>query len=387
MLDTVSIRLTYPDFKVTNPTLFKPALYIQPEEFSFNNQDERKGFKKHIQNSKLKDEKIELYMPRLTAYERLNQGCYTYDLHIEFSIPKLLFGNNLQELENDDLEKTITILKERLKRMAIEVTEDALLNAIVTKAHFGKNIPLLRPTTVQDAISELYKADVGKVKDTNIRHYGNGGEALYFYTSSANIIFYDKLKDMENTKTRALDKDRLRQEKFLLQEIDSENRPEILRFEFRLARQYSLNAFTSRVLKEKIEYITFEKIFNKEFCQKILLACWKKIIDRPASQLALKMDRPIEEIFDAMVKDISPVQKKKAHSLNKALASLGLYILINQYGARETRNKIEKNWSNKSWNRLSEKIKESATKLRALPPSHAVSDVQSALEKFEKYDF
>ncbi|MFH1225735.1 MAG: hypothetical protein V1684_00410, partial [bacterium] len=246
---------------------------------------------------------------------------------------------------------------------------------------------LPQPMTVQDAISTLYKADVGRTKDVNIRHYGNNGQALYFYASSANIIFYDKLKDIKTPKAKAVDKDKFKQERLFIDGLDREQRPEILRFEIRLAKQQSLDAFLSKIMGEKVKNVSFEVLFNKELWKKVLLSSWKEIIKSPASQLAFKLERPLEEIFDAMISGLNDKNRKQAHSLNTALASLGLYSLINQYGVRKTRDKIEKNWTNKSWQRLSDKIKVSATTLRSVPPSLAISNIQSALERFEKYDF
>lgn len=385
MLDTVDIKIIHPEFKVINPTLFTPAFVI--ENSNSNYQYGYHRFRKYKQNPTAQDKRNDIYSPRLTAYQRFKENVSTYDLHIEFSIPKLLFGNSVQELEDDNFKTVISLLKMRLIRMGIEVSEKAINEAIVVKAHFGKNIPLSHPLTAQDAISGLYKADLGKSKDINIRHYGNDGQALYFYASSANIIFYDKLRDIATPKNKAMDKIKLKQEKQLLQEIDKNEQPEILRFEVRLTKQQSLNAFLSKVLDLRIKKITFEEIFNKELCQKVLIAHWEDILNRPANQLALKMEKSPEEVFDAIIKKINTGQKKKAHSLNKTLASFGLYMMINHCGARKTRNKIEKKWTNKSWVRLSEKIKESAVTLEEIPALPIMSDIQSALEKFEKYNW
>jgi hypothetical protein len=221
----------------------------------------------------------------------------------------------------------------------------------------------------------------------NIRHYGNNGQALYFYASSANIIFYDKLKDVQTPKAKAVDKDKLYLDRLFTDIWSSEQKPEVLRFEIRLAKQQSLISFLSKIQKEKLKSVTFEDLFKKELWQKALLAKWSEIIKSPASQLAFKLERPTEEVFDAIISGLTSKKKKQAHSLNTALASLGLYSLINQYGVRKTRDKIEKNWTNKSWTRLSGKIKISATTLRGTPPSLAISEIQSALEKFERYDF
>jgi hypothetical protein len=231
MLDTVAIRIKYPMFLVSNPNLFTPAFVIQENKTDFNYQFGRHRFMKYQQNSTLEDRQAGIYLPRLTGYQRFNGLQPTYDLYIEFSIPKLLFSNSLQELDDDDFDRVIAELKIRLARMGIKVFETALRKAAVAKAHFGKNIPLPYPLTVQDTISTLYKADVSKRKDVNVRHYGNDGQALYFYASSANIIFYDKIKDIEASKTRALDKDKLKHEKSAMKSVGGEWKQEILRFE------------------------------------------------------------------------------------------------------------------------------------------------------------
>jgi hypothetical protein len=383
MLDTIAIKITYPNFMVGNPNLFTPALNIKEKTTDFDYG--RHKFQKFIQNASLADKQAGIYLPRLTVYKRFEDYKEIHELYIEFSVPKLLYGNSVQEYDETDFDQVISILKARLVRMEIRIFEALLRKAIVVKAHFGKNIVLPYPLTVQDAISTLYKADVGRTKDVNIRHYGNNGQALYFYASSTNIIFYDKLKDIQTPKAKAVDKDKPKQERLLFDALSREQKPEILRFEIRLTKQQSLISFLSKINKEKVTSATFESLFSKELWQKALLTKWGEIIKSPASQLAFKLERPLEEVFDAMIVGLS--SKKQAHSLNTTLASLGLYALVNQYGVRKTKDKIEKNWTNKSWTRLSDKIKISATTLRGLPPSLAISDIQSALEKFERYDF
>lgn len=384
MLDTVVLRIAYPNFMVGNPNLFTPALVIQDRiDFNFG----RHRYQKFVQNSSVVDKQSGIYLPRLTVYLRFYGLKPTYDLYIEFSVPKLLFGNSIQEYDDTDFDKVISILKSRLARMQIRIFEPILRKATVAKAHFGKNILLPHPTTVQDAISTLYKADIGRSKDVNIRHFGNNGQALYYYASSSNSIFYDKLKDIQTPKAKAVDKDKFKQEKLFVENISRDEKPEILRYEVRMAKHQTFDHFLSRIMGEKIKDIRFDALFYRELWKKVLLVSWSEIVKSPASQLAFKLERPLEEVFDAMIAGLTPKKRNQAHSLNTALASLGLYSLINHLGTRRTRDKIEKNWTSKSWSRLSDKIKISATTLRSIPPSLAISEIQSALEKFERYDF
>ncbi|MGD0976880.1 MAG: hypothetical protein ABR875_01110 [Minisyncoccia bacterium] len=386
MLDTVALRIRYPDFKVSNPNLFTPAFDIQKLSqdsyfsFGFNR------YKTFKQNPTLHDKQLEDYKPRLTGYMRCDDENKPYfDLIVEFSIPKLLFKQSLQELSNSDFERVISTLKFQLQKMSVVLTDNAIRQAIVTKAHFGKNIPLQSPITSQDAISELYKADIGRGKHISIRHYENGGQALYFYSSSYQVVFYDKLRDIATPKNKAVDKDKFKQERMIVE--SRAHNQELLRFEARLAKQQKLNAFISDIIGKKVKAITFEEIFNKDLCRKVMLKVWSEITKNPASQLALKIDSPADEIFDAIIKSYIEIGKKKAHSLNKALQDFAIYTLVNRCGSRKFRDKIEKNWTPKSWQRLSFKIKRTAGILKELAPSHVISDIQITVEKFDKYDW
>ena len=386
MIDTLAIKLKYPAFRISNPNLFTPALIIKEFIPTLDFQYGRNRFSKYLQNPSLKDNKKGIYKPRLTAYQRFEENKPTYELHIEFSAPKLLFGNSIQELDEEGFGRTVRVLKQQLFLMGVETTEDDLRRAFVVKAHFGKNIPLPYPLTAQDAISGLYRADLGKSKDINMREYRNGGQALYFYASSFNIIFYDKLRDIATPKNRAIDKDKFKSEKTLLQQINTDQQ-EILRFEVRLTKQQSLNPFLSKALDNNIKQITLEEVFNKSLCQKVLLKTWEEIVKTPANQLALKTENLPEEVFDELIKNIGPEQRKKAHSLNATLASFGLYVLLKNKGVRWTKSRIEKNWTNKSWGRLSKTIKNSANNLKIIPELPTISKTQSALERFERYDW
>jgi len=385
MLDTVALKIKYPDFRVTNPNFFMPTFDIQKLMNPAISFDGRR-YVKFVQNPKDSNDMRKL--PRLTGSVRLDDdNSRKFDLVIEFSIPKLLWGQSLQELSDTDFERTIYILVSVLRLMGVEVSDQIIRNAIVVRAHFGKNIPLPSPITAQDALQKLYKADVGRSKHINMRHYDNNGQALYFYASSRNTIFYDKLRDIATPQNKGVDKDKFKQEKLAV--LGSKNQPELLRYEVRFGNQQSLNAFLgdAKILGRKIKELTFKEVFNRDLCQKVLLKDWQDIINGPASQLALKMDKPPEEIFDAIIISYLSSGNKKAHSLNKALQDFAIYMLVNKCGARKIRDRIERHWTRKSWARLNNKMAKTAEHLKQLPPDSTISDIQIALNKFEKYDW
>ena len=384
-MDTVALKIKFPDFRITNPHFFSPAFDIS--RLKIANLPPSFTYWKCVQNPPKNDTAIHKH-PRLTGSMRLDDtGNRNFDLVIEFSVPKLLWAQSLQELSDSDFERTVSILLSVLRMMGVEVTDTAIRNALVIRAHFGKNIPLPSPITAQDALQKLYRADVGRGKHINMRHYDNDGQALYFYASSHNSIFYDKMRDIATPKNKAVDKDKFKQEKLMVQ--DSQNQPELLRYEVRFGSQQSLNAFLGheKILNKKIKEITFKEIFNKDLWQKVLLKDWQDIVSGPVSQLAFKMDVPTEEVFDAIILNYCLPGKKKAHSLNRALQDFALHTLVNKCGARKVRDRIERHWTNKSWDRLKNKMTETVEHLKELPPDNTISDIQIALNKFERYDW
>lgn len=63
-------------------------------------------------------------------------------LKIELSLPKLLFGNNFQELQHKDLAVVTQKLAITLESMGVMIDVDALAHAPVSAIHYAKNIIL-----------------------------------------------------------------------------------------------------------------------------------------------------------------------------------------------------------------------------------------------------
>ena len=195
MIDTIVIKIRYPDFKVLNENLFSRPLAIKDGLISRDPQEEIKRAEKYTYNPTKTDKTLHGYLPNLTTYERFFQdNGRTYELHIKFSIPKLLFQWSIKEVGNEDFEQVVKLIKLKLQRISIETTENAIRKAIVSSAHFCKNIELAKPKTVLDAIRQLHKAELGKGKKKKWRDFDGDGQALYFHTTYANIIIYDKIQ-------------------------------------------------------------------------------------------------------------------------------------------------------------------------------------------------
>lgn len=77
-----------------------------------------------------------LYKPHLTLYRRWDGTQSTITLRVEFSIPKLLYGNNFDELSDSDFPEVIKTLRERLSEMGVDVIQGKLEKAIVSTIHY-----------------------------------------------------------------------------------------------------------------------------------------------------------------------------------------------------------------------------------------------------------
>lgn len=101
MLDTLILQIPLNQCRITDCSKFGTT-----KEKMLENQA---NFWKHINNPTSKDKKQGIYKPRLTA---LKQG-KRHSLKIEFSAPKLLFGNNASEVSESDFDKIVEILQKK----------------------------------------------------------------------------------------------------------------------------------------------------------------------------------------------------------------------------------------------------------------------------------
>lgn len=120
------------------------------------------------------------------------------ELILEFSIPKLMFGNNLEEVCQADYELVILKIISTLWGMGIEVKHELnIKEARISQVHFGKNFimtDILNPRTM---INLIAKNDPHFKTDVSTKFYKNGGQLVSFYSKSQNILFYDKMSEIK----------------------------------------------------------------------------------------------------------------------------------------------------------------------------------------------
>lgn len=264
MIDTVKLVLN------------KDMYWIEDiSKFQKDTMNATRGFFSFVQNPTKSELKSGMYKPRLTLQNRFNSfGRSEQTLSIELSLPKLLYGNNFEELEDKDFIKVAELLKAKLNDMGIRVFWELFIKAPVSAVHYSKNIQLLDGLIAFTVLKELGKANMTKRLDFDDTKFRNEGHSIKWHTNNMELTFYDKIKDLEQaniSEKRAVEKNNALQMNLFndIQEGRKQKPFEVLRMELRLNSRQKLN----KVLKDNGYDITptFESIFKKEIAKRILL--------------------------------------------------------------------------------------------------------------------
>ena len=364
MIDTIVLMLQYPSqFSIAEHERFSPSTKAL---FQSGFSSGSRGYFSCFQNPTKEDLKNGLYKPRLTATRRVGQ----ITLRIEFSIPKLIFGNNFDEVDDSSFAQVVDTLTKKLREMGVVIFREAIVNAPVSSVHYSKNIPLTDHSTPYGILKEISKINLTQALDLNQTDFRNEGHSLKFHANSYELVLYDKMKDLQKAKTsgkRALERDSAIQLD-LFEHLKPKKSFEVLRIEARLNKREVIR----RMLKGAgvICEPTFAELFKKNISQRVLLSFLEKI-EAGYALIAYKPKTVKDFIADFRIK------RPKA-KMRKMLQILGLKTALNEMGIREFRE-ATKNYGKHHWPRL---MKDLATcKFRT--SFSAIEPLIKALVKFE----
>lgn len=365
MLDTVILTIPRGSYKL-DPRAFTPNANILKSAGNY--------LLKCVNNPTASDKKEGTYKPRLTLMKRPTQKGDEIPLKIEFSVAKMLYGNNVDEVEERDFDKVIAALHEAMLEMDVYVSYENLRNAKVSAFHPSKNIELTNGYTSSFVITELHKIDVSKKMDLNRDSFRNSGHSLQFYTNSHSLVIYDKVHDLKKPNNRAMDKDQNSLQLSLFDTLIVKDKKEILRIEARLTKKVKMNAILKSL--KLPENPTFQDVFKKDLCQKILLNYWDVLITGK-NLFVFDVENNPKKTLDAIFKNKPKIKPKDA------LYLVGLRALSKE-GIRDTRAVIERYATPRTWYRVAEDLK-FLDAISGKTYHDWVQQIKTALEKFEPY--
>ncbi len=274
MLDTIVLTLPAHEFVVVDMDAFTPSargLYHAP----FYRMGARSVLK-CIQNATKADYDAGRYKPRLTLTKRRGTTGFSISLRIEFSAPKLLFGNNFDELTEGDFETILVKLHKALSDMGIRLAMNKLRHAPVSSIHYGKNVPFMDFTTCSMVLSELAKINLNARLDLAKTDFRNGGHAIRYHANSYEVVFYDKIKDLEKARIsdkRAIESENAMQADLFATSGQFPKQLEVLRMEVRLGTRAKLKSVLRKCGFPETP-LTFAGLFKTDTAQKVLLHFW-----------------------------------------------------------------------------------------------------------------
>ena len=324
-----------------------------------------KAYSKHIQKLSREQKNDGVYRPK-TAWIVRGKSMV---LRIEFSVPKLLYGNNVDEVHDGDFETVVGILSKRLAEQGVIVSNQTIREASVSGFHPSKNIILSGGYTVSSVLKVLEKVNLTKKMDLTKQTFYNGGESLQYWSKTHSFVMYDKKRDYCKPKSRATDKDRGPDTMSIFD--DFHLLPEILKMEVRLTQKRKLNEIMVSVGSKKDP--SFEDIFKSKICQKIINLYWDTLVYDNNYFLFHSTSGP-QNFLRQILKNTTGIKQKRA------LYLVGLIQTVEDDGGIMGLRKMLK-ISNRAWYRIVDDFR----KLDFLEDEGLewVLDIKTQLSKFE----
>lgn len=319
--DTAVLILTNDDFEITNPDSFTPSAKL-----IFGNTG-NKTVSAYCNPSK-KDLLEHNYRPCITLTKSPRVGGMSLVLKISASLPRLIHGNNLLEVCDQDFAEIIDRLQWTLKDVGVLVSKSALVNARICSMHYSKNLEL-DGIDCASIIQELERSEVHRSLDVGRSDYRNGGHCIRLHTNSFEFAVYDKLEDFRKgliSDKRAFEKDAAYQN-ININTLKGKN---ILRIESRLNSSACMRKIFSKAGVE-VNDLTLSELFSSSISQKVNEYFWLKAVESRKA-LALSKD-DAEALFKKLI-----AQHKPLH----ALELMGLWITLKHCGVREVKHLLRK---------------------------------------------
>ncbi len=202
------------------------------------------------------------------------------DLEIQVSLPKLVHGTSLFDVDRNDLGVIFEKLLFFLDDFGVDTTKTELEKGIVRRADFSKVFKL--PDYLgraNEVVRVLAQFDYKPQSDFRRRDYciGNEGIANKFWNTTQGYVVYDKFAEILSegfTKQEMKLKELYQQGKF---------KRNALRFELSLQRKDSFEAVVNRRIKTgKKKDFYLEEILNEDLARDILCDAFEKVFNNLA---------------------------------------------------------------------------------------------------------
>lgn len=351
-MDTVALTIREKDFKIFEHDRFSPCsknLYVPP----YIKVTGRSPFKA-VNNPTKEDVRKYGYLPRLTLIKALRRGGFTTFLKIEFSVPKLLHGNNFDEVSESDFGESSWKIVDVLRSMGVLIRNPKIVaQSEVSSIHYSKNIILTDFSEPYTYLKEISKLNINRILDTNQTDFRNEGHSVKYRSNDFEVIFYDKLKDLKRARIserRAIEKDNASQLN-LFEFVKTVKPFEVLRFEVRIGSRRKIKQLLKKYGFVK-RGLAFNELFSRAISQKILLSVLQEMeVAYP------KILKSKETLFDDLFVQLK--LNNPTLGFSRLLALVGARVMLDETGVRTFRKRADM-CGRTCWYRLNRLMKELA---------------------------
>lgn len=345
MIDTLVLLLPQDSFQITDPNKFTPSA----RWITKNNPSAVYGIQSK-QNPTKKELRAGIYKPRLTLRSN-SRNPKEVELKIELSLPKLFYGNNFEELKGKDLPPLLQKLSSTLGQMGVIVDPSFLAAAPASAIHYSKNVALTDGSTPYHFINKIKEANITLRLDVNQTDYRNEGHSYKWHCNSYEVVFYDKIKDLEKAKhseKRSIEKDNAIQLNLFPELAKRKRKLEIFRMEVRLNKRQKMKQLFAKL--EIKSNLTLKSLFKPAISKKILMHYFDELESKRPKILDYKAANDKALLADLIFNnpDLGSKRIMQIYGLSKALESMSI---------RELRGMLSMN-SKRDWNRLMGAAKE-----------------------------
>lgn len=354
MMDTISLSIRKGQYAVLNPSDFIPSFK------RINEDDEsqlieflkvKKGLQNYRLNPNVEFKQSSLVYPNITIYETYKRTRdYQCNLKPHVSLPRMLLGYNVEEIDDSYYQEAVTTFQSRLKDMGVIVRDDAMHEAEVTTLHYCMNILMGSESEARLLLNAVNKMTLGERYENHSRDYSNKGKTIRFHTKVFELIIYLKYYDLLTTGHDRIDKKRTLREKALAEELFRTNKiPPLIRIEIRFNGKPAIRQHLRTILGVDKKVWTFREVFSQEISRKVIQFYWHKLTDNPLNRLMLT------EISD---EDLYLKLREKFNTAPQRILdnSLGLFKRLQAQGTVNFKEEILRNYSRSKWYKDQERI-------------------------------
>lgn len=275
----------------------------------------------------LKEDKIMNPKNKPVVYYHRQKHQFVFDV----SVPRCLFGNNLAEATEADLDKIVLEIQEAFRYKGLDVSKEAIYNAGIYYLEYGKNIVLPINVCLLALFKRLGKCLTKGYDAPEFHHYRKGRQDGYkvgVSNAGKDIGFYDKTNKEIVSKSK---------HNHLNKEIYCnllKGGKQVLRYEVSFYGSSAVNSYLSKFKKCNWKF-TLRDVWDSKLAHQVLVSCLGDVVNNlpPAG---CSKETELRQINQAI---------KQGVSASDILQYAGLTSLERRHGAytiKEIFNPVEK---------------------------------------------